>query len=192
MEVAELNYGELEILYEKVKNELSIRKDRLKKYNEDKLQGWMKREFNFLKSCDVGGFEFIVDNTLIKIYKYNDINWTVTVCHPSCPHYYWYCNEQISTSHYNGQLFQNSHPILLNKIVKILSMEKTIYSRYKKYHNLIYNTKYLNTITFLLCTLNRTIWSEGTKSSSSPFPRDITKLIAKKIFFWLVLLFKKN
>ena len=170
MEVAELNYGELEILYEKVKNELSIRKDRLKKYNEDKLQGWMKREFNFLKSCDVGGFEFIVDNTLIKIYKYNDINWTVTVCHPSCPHYYWYCNEQISTSHYTGQLFQNSHPILFDEIVKILSMEKTIYLRYKKYHDLIYNTKYLNTLTFLLCT-------------KKLFPRDISKLIAQKIFF---------
>ena len=58
MEVEELDYGELEILYEKVKNELSIRKNRLKKYNEDKLQVWIKREFNFLKSCDVGGFEF--------------------------------------------------------------------------------------------------------------------------------------
>lgn len=192
MEVEELDYGELEILYEKVKNELSIRKDRLKKYNEDKLQGWIKREFNFLQSYDVGGFDFMVDNSLVKIYKYGNLNWNVTVCHPSCLYYYWYCNEQISTSHYNGQLFQNSHPMLFNKIVKILSMEKTIYSRYKKYHNLIYNTKYLNVLTFLLCTLNRTIWSEGTKSNSSPFPRDITKLIAKKIFFWLVLLFKKN
>ena len=175
MEVEELDYGELEILYEKVKNELSIRKDRLKKYNEDKLQGWIKREFNFLQSYDVGGFDFMVDNSLVKIYKYGNLNWTVTVCHPSRPHYYWYCNEQISTSHYTGQLFQNSHPKLFDEIVKILSMEKTLNSRYKKYHNLIYNTKYLNTITFLLCR--------------PPFPRDITKLIANKILFFSFFFF---
>jgi hypothetical protein len=179
----DLSFYELEKLVSVVNEEYNLRKTKLKNYYMDKFNKLMISRFNFpgCENIDIRRYDIIIKYGRYELFKLKITNViTFTDLRKSDDYVYKFKSDKIS--HYRTYdsdeeydrdeytNFQNNNSQLFALAKHLIAINDDIIKIYEKYHHLFFKTNYLLVLTFLLCTKNT-------------FPRDISKLIAQKIFF---------
>jgi len=179
----DLSFYELEKLVSAVNEEYNLRKVKLKNYYMVKFNKLMISRFGFpgCENIDVRNYDIIIKYGRYELYKLkNSKVITFTDLRNSDDYLYEFkldkvnhhrtfdSDEEYDQNEYTN--FQKNHPQLFALAKHLIAINDKIIKEYEKYHRLFFKTNYLLVLTFLLCTKNI-------------FPKDITKLIAQKIFF---------
>lgn len=174
----ERKYVETEKLLKEIYTEMHVRKNLMLDCKQKMLDGIIQRIFNIsyvcrltfsneLK-CTIDGFDFNIDKFpskfSIQVVKNNII-------------YYLYFNKENSfyATFLQSQAFITRHKATLRRLLPIIEQYDKIIRCIEKYGSLIFQSNYMECITFLLCN-----------SKLSIFPRGVDIIIAKKILFFFL------
>jgi len=179
----DLSFYELEKLVSVVNEEYNLRKVKLKNYYMVKFNQLLISRFGF-PGCEnivVNNYDIIINYGRYELYKLknskvitftdlrNSDDYLYEFNLDKISHYRTYdSDEEYDRDEYTN--FQNNNSQLFALAKHLIAINDKIIKEYEKYHRLFFKTNYLLVLTFLLCT-------------KKIFPRDISKLIAQKIFF---------
>ena len=111
----------------------------------------------------------VFNNGINLYYIYNPENKIIDDPYPEDE---YECDKNGNSIYINATQYKNSNHEMFRELERILKNIDAIKNVYKKYYRLMFSTNYLQCLTFLLC-------------AKKTFPRDIAKLIAHKILFFL-------
>jgi len=152
-------------------------KNEKRKRGMDKVVGWIKQDFNLHEFHEIY-------MTLIHVYEINLIAEDMGINIRNCYGFYvidintgkdkYFVNTYFQLCDNDTKQFAERNQTLYEKLRAI--DYNTIVYKFRTYKQLIHTTNYLLCLTFLLC-------------AKKTFCRDIAKLIAKKILFFLFSFF---